>query len=106
VRQPDIPQFAFPLRFQGGRPVVVEQGSIDEIRDNVEVIVRTPLGARVEYPDFGVTDPTFRQGVDLDEIREACDEAEPRAVTLLDSELDAEQMVRQINIGVGVAEDG
>lgn len=106
MRQPDVPQFSFPLRTRGGRFVVVEQGSIDEVRDNVEVIVRTPLGERVEYPDFGVTDPTFRTGVDLDEIREACDQAEPRAVPLLDSEVDAQTMVRQINIGVGVLDDG
>lgn len=99
-QQPDVPQFAFPLRFAGGQPVLVEQDTDDEVRDCVEVILRTRLRSRVDDPDMGISDPTFRAGVDLDEIRDAIADREPRAVALIGTRIDVEQMVREISVEV------
>ena len=109
MAQLEIPQISFPLRFAAGKPIVVEQDSDDEVRDCVEVLMRTPLGSRLEYSDYGIADPTFRSEVDLDEIREAIGEWELRADIQIDDSLDIEEMAREIRVGVAtgeVADDG
>jgi phage baseplate assembly protein W len=96
----DIPQYSLPLRIVGGQFAVVEQGTIDEVRDQVEVLIRTPRGSRLDLPDFGIDDPTFRSEPDLDEIRDAIETYAEGAVVHIDSEIDLETTIRQINVGV------
>jgi hypothetical protein len=100
MRQPEIPQPAFPLRFENGQLVVVEQDSPDEVLDCVRVLIRTPIRTRLGDRDYGISDPTFKTGVDLDEIRAACDEYEPRAAAVIDTDFDIETLTREINVGV------
>jgi phage baseplate assembly protein W len=104
VPQIDIPQFAVPFRFENGQAVVVEQDSIDEVRGCVEILARIPLGSRLEHPDCGVSDPTFRTTDSVDDLREAIGDWEPRAEALIDSDLDLDTLTRNISIHVGVAD--
>ncbi len=72
------PHLRVPFRITGGRALTVEDGSPDEIAQNVRVIVGTGVGERREVPDFGVDDPTFTDA-DLDDVEAAVAEFEPRA---------------------------
>lgn len=88
--QIDIPHFEFPFQLAGdGRSASVEeQDTVEEIRDCVELICRTPVGHRVELPEFGVPDLTFRQieadGIDAADLEAAIETWEPRVDVLVD----------------------
>lgn len=83
------PKLAFPIRFAGGRPVTVEQDSLDEIAQCVEVALRYPVGFRHDLPEFGTPDQTFRMnGADPDAIRRAVARWEPRVEALVDERPD------------------
>jgi phage baseplate assembly protein W len=56
----DIPHFAFPF----ARGVHVEQDSAEHIMSCENVIVRCPVGFRVERPDFGIPWPEYATAVD------------------------------------------
>lgn len=76
----DVPHFALPFRYEQGRPVVVEQDSVDDVAACVEAVLRTRPGEREESPDFGSPDLAFRQRpLDLDEVVGAVSRWEPRA---------------------------
>jgi phage baseplate assembly protein W len=76
-----VPHLAFPLRSHGGRPAVVEQGTLDDVRQCVFTLMRTPRGCRPLAPETGVEDPTFSQGIDGDELAAEleAEHMEPRA---------------------------
>lgn len=97
------PQFAFPLRLDGDSFAVVEQDSADDVRACVEVIVRYPQGLRLELPDFGTPDQTFKQGAEIDTavILAAVARWEPRAVTLAaELAITPDLLIRQITLQV------
>ena len=76
----DVPHFSLPFRFAGSSAAVNEQDSIDEIADACLAILVCPVGFRVELPAFGLEDPTFSTPApDMDAIRAALDQWEPRA---------------------------
>jgi phage baseplate assembly protein W len=76
----EIPHFALPFRFVDGRAVVNEQDSYEDVRDCVRAIVSFPQGSRIELPEFGIPDQTFREnGVDAASVRAAVQRWEPRA---------------------------
>jgi phage baseplate assembly protein W len=56
-----VPHLATPFRIVNGAIAVVEQDSVEEIEDCVESILRTFVGTRIDAPDFGIPDETFRQ---------------------------------------------
>lgn len=56
-----IPHFSLPFRVVNGSIAEVEQGSVEEIEDCVESILRTIAGTRIDNPDFGVPDESFTQ---------------------------------------------
>lgn len=86
----DIPHLALPFRYEGGRPVVNEQDSIDDVSACVEAALRTRVGQRDEYPEFGTPDLTFSQlPTSLDPIVDAVVEREPRARILAEEDPDA-----------------
>lgn len=82
--------------FLGDREVVVpakartvEQDSKDEIAQCLFAIFATQPGDRTELPEFGLASQLFRMGgVDLDELREAVEEWEPRADVLTETEFE------------------
>lgn len=83
MARPQIPHFSIPFRYRNGKPVVVEQDSIDDIANCVEAALRTPLGARDEYPEYGVPEMVFRQQpINTSDIVRRLDDMEPRASIL------------------------
>lgn len=82
----DTPQFKFPFTVVGNRFVrEVEQGSDTHFLDQVEVLLRTELGSRMEKPEYGVEDQTFKQGgVNIDQLLAAAREWAPDAVVTIE----------------------
>lgn len=57
----NAPHLAVPFRIVGGRAATVEDGTLDEVTQNVRVILGTRPGERLVVPEFGLGDPTFGQ---------------------------------------------
>lgn len=76
-----IPHLAIPFRLADGNgpAATVEQNSIDDITQCVEVLLATELGSRVELPGYGAADQTFTQQFDTSLILQAVTAWEPRA---------------------------
>lgn len=73
------PHLALPLRVDGtGRFATVEQDTPSEIVQNVAVLLATPIGSRVEVPEYGSPRPEF-SGPDLEGMASSVAEWEPRA---------------------------
>jgi phage baseplate assembly protein W len=80
----DVPHFALPFRVANGRAVVNDQDTSDDVVTCVVAIMVCPTGYRAELPEFGIDDPTFREGgPDQEAIATAIQRWEPRADTLL-----------------------
>ncbi|ADB50173.1 hypothetical protein [Conexibacter woesei] len=74
------PHLSLPLRVERGRFATVEQDSAQHIAECVEAAARTELGSRIEAPDFGIPNYLMAAGgVDVDELRAALLDSEPRA---------------------------
>lgn len=56
-----VPHLAIPFRIVNGSVAESEQGSVEEIEDCVESILRTFAGTRIDNPDFGIPDEAFTQ---------------------------------------------
>lgn len=59
---------AHPFRLAGTFIATVDDDSESGARQEIAVLATTRLGERVLVPDYGITDPTFRDGVDLPEL--------------------------------------
>jgi phage baseplate assembly protein W len=81
-----IPHFAFPFKFTPAGPAAeVEQDSPQDVASCVAAVLSYPAGSRADVPTFGVPDQSFRaNGANVQEIREALNEWEPRASAELD----------------------
>jgi phage baseplate assembly protein W len=103
----DIPQLTYPLALTGGDFAQVEQGTLDDVRQNVLVLLRTPLGVRPLAPDVGVQDPTFTT-VDPEALQATltdADTGEPRArVTVTADPIDPAGEQR-VAVDVALADD-
>jgi phage baseplate assembly protein W len=71
--------FLVPFEVVNAAAGTVKHDSDDEIRQNVAVLLGTRLGERPTEPEFGISDPVFRLGVDQGEIESAVAQFEPRA---------------------------
>lgn len=101
----DIPHFKMPFQFDGARAAEVEQDTIEDVAGCVEVVLRTPRGHRDELPEFGTPDPTFTSPPDIDSLRSAVAEWEPRAEATVEGDTDAFEMgVRRIRMTVQTGE--
>jgi phage baseplate assembly protein W len=101
-----VPKLKLPFRVTNGAAEVVEQDSFEEVRQCVEVLVRTPVGTRIDEPSYGVRDQTFKEdpaGSDIEDLVEAIEEWEPRAVYTLDDD-DVEDLLKKIHINLDVQE--
>lgn len=85
----DIPHFQFPFEFKDGRFAEVEQDTIEDVAGCVEVVLRTPVGHRDELPEFGTHNPSFTAPPDIDSLRRAVTEWEPRAEATVEDDTDA-----------------
>lgn len=76
----EIPHLALPLRYVGGRPVVNEQDSLDDVADCVEAALRTRPGQRLHHAVYGTPDLVFvTQPLDVDDLVAHVTAFEPRA---------------------------
>lgn len=76
------PHLRTPFSIVGSSPAEVEQDSDVEIDQCIEAVLRTPVGTRIEDPEFGRPDETFRtQGPNpnADIYVAAVEAGEPRA---------------------------
>jgi phage baseplate assembly protein W len=101
----EIPHIAFPFsRGTDGKVAVVEQDTVEHVMSCENVIVRCPLGFRVERPEFGWPFPEFQTApLDLEALKKALDTFEPRGhadVTQWRDE--AEQATQHVQIDVEV----
>jgi phage baseplate assembly protein W len=99
---PEIPHLAFPLRLEGGTFGVVEQDTIEDVRQSIFVLLHTPLGIRPLAPGIGVEDPTFEAGVDEHALSAVLEEQEPRAaVTVTSAPVDGTgELVLEVNVAL------
>lgn len=88
-----VPQLAFPLRLDSnGDFAQVEQDSLDDITDSVAVLISTPVGSRIEVPEYGIPDVTFAPGgldFDATALEDAIQTWEPRAKVTITDQLDS-----------------
>lgn len=100
---PDLPQLAWPLRQDSaGGLVEVEQDTIDDVRQCINVLLHTPPGSRPLAPDVGIEDQTFTR-IDTDALTSALEDQEDRAlvtVTVAQADGTGEQ---QMEIAVALA---
>lgn len=84
-----VPHIKLPLTINPGGTAVVEQDSDEEIRQCVELILRTEVGSRIEVPEFGIEDLAFSGEPDLieQEVLRAVREWEPRARAIAEAEI-------------------
>jgi phage baseplate assembly protein W len=106
----DTPQFDLPFRLgPDGSPVEIEQDTVEEVGDCVEVLLRTPLGFYADQPDFGVDLPLFEESsgaVNMDEVQTAISAWEERADALIDSQPDLlDVFVSRVTINVRARTD-
>jgi phage baseplate assembly protein W len=100
------PHFDFPFR-RGvdGSVCVVEQDTPEHIMACENVIIRCPLGWRDERPEFGWDFPEFRNVMDLDHLRHALIQFEPRSdVNISEKRLQdlVDPATREISVDVEV----
>jgi phage baseplate assembly protein W len=74
-----IPHLTIPFQIVNGQALTVEQNSVDEITQCVEVLCATVTGTRLELPAYGIPDQTFSQQVTAAPIQQAIATWEPRA---------------------------
>lgn len=99
---PDVPQWSYPMRLGvNGDFAEVEQDTLDDVRQSVYLLTRTPVGVRPLAPDIGLEDPTFTI-VDLDALAATLEEQEDRAVVSVTVESldDAGEQVLQIDVAL------
>lgn len=93
--------FRFPFKFVAGRAAVVPQDSDEEIEQNVRVLLLSHIGERVEVPEFGVQDQTFRERWNETEVQRAASEWDERIEIALRETPDATSaMVRDLLVQV------
>lgn len=97
----EVPHFAFPFRIVGGKAAVVEQGTPEELEQNVKVLMLTQVGERLEAPDFGIDDPVFQTTIDTEAIIAAAATWDDRVDVLIDQDYDeVNSMVRRLRTQV------
>jgi phage baseplate assembly protein W len=97
-----VPHFAFPFSVdRDGAAHVLEQDTLDEVAQCVQVLLATPTGTRMEQPDYGVVDPVFQVEIDKGEVLRAVEEWEPRAAVALQDDPDKlDVLVRRVQARV------
>lgn len=97
-----IPHLRVPFRITGSSAGVVEQNSIEEIKQCAIAVLRTPIGARIEVPEFGISRAELFSQVSptptADVYLEAIEEWEPRAQVAGTAVV--EEMEKRVTIGL------
>lgn len=97
-----IPHFRLPFRVTNGSVDTIEQDSLDEIAQCVQVLLSTELGTRLELPDYGIAQPLFMTKIDFSAVLAQLDKWEPRARTVINSDIDStDELLRSLRLEVG-----
>lgn len=102
-----VPHLAVPFRITGTRAATVEDGTLDEVAQNVRVILGTRTGERLAVPAFGTADPTFGLAgatPDAAEVEGAVTEWEPRATISLEYRAPTVDGTADVVVRVGMEE--
>jgi len=101
------PHFRFPFRWTPtGRAATVSQDSDEEIEQGVRVLLLSHVGERVEVPEFGVADQTFRPRWDADAVQRAASEWDERIeITLRETPDTVNAMVRHVLVQISEREE-
>ena len=96
--------FRYPFGFNSaGTADVVEQDTIEEIMQSVQIVMTTTVGERIEVPDFGIPSPVFAQASSsqASTIVRQINQHEKRAAVTLDISIDnVDQLVQHITAHV------
>jgi hypothetical protein len=98
------PQWALPFQFTSDGDVLeTEQGSDEEIQNNVWAILSYEPGELIANPDFGIYETTFRKGgTNIEAIRQLIVKWEPDADEIIERDPDwIKTMVETISIWRG-----
>lgn len=96
-----VPHLRVPFVVVNGSASVVEQDTLDEVVQCVQVLLGTPEGTREELPSYGIPDLAFATGLDLLGVRHALETWEPRAVSLLEEQIGHDdELLRQLVVTV------
>lgn len=93
------PHFRVPFAASGTSFAVVEQDSAAEIDQCVLAALRTPVGSRIEEPEYGTPDETFEQlgpALSAESYLNAIADWEPRAREVGEARL--EELTKQVQI--------
>jgi phage baseplate assembly protein W len=101
----DVPHLQWPLRIHDGRLQVVEQDTIEDVRQCVHALLVTPRGARPLAPELGIDDPTFI-GVDPERLAADLQDAEPRAIVTVELAGPDQHGQQQVPVHVELADAG
>lgn len=96
----EVPQFDLPFRVEDGEVLEVEQGSLEDIDNCVEAIVRTPLGSHLDDLELGIPDKAFRRlgpNPSAGEFLAAIEGQEPRAHLLGEARIEE---LRKLHISI------
>lgn len=98
----DVPHITYPFHWgPHGNAAVVEQDTLDEIINCVEVVVRTDIGALPDLPAMGITDPTFKRITNMNQLSREINEWEPRAAIQLTTHIDdVDQLVEVVQLEI------
>jgi len=104
----NIPHFDMPFRFDQTatgtvQAATVEQDSLAEVYNSVAAMIRTPLGSRIDQPDYGIEDLTFTHGnLPVSAIEQRIMEWEPRADIIIgDDTLTVDELSQKLNLRIG-----
>jgi phage baseplate assembly protein W len=96
-----VPHFTFPFALNGNSFGVVEQDTIEEIQQCVEILLLTPSGSRLVLPDYGTPETLFAQmPINVPAILNKLNKWEPRAAVTLDQTLGTIQTTASIQVNV------
>lgn len=108
VTGPVNPHLALPLQIVAGKAATIEQDTDEHTYQQVEAVVRTPIGQRTELPAYGHPDVLFRMGgVDLDALQASISEWVEDVEDVLDPDHTLlGQLVDQVTVAVAVHPPG
>lgn len=95
---------AYPVQLgPDGTFATLRQDTLDDIRQCVEIIIRTPIGTRRALPRFGVPRMEFVNNIPTAAVLEAIYTWEPRAAARAAANLipGDDPLVRDLNVTVG-----
>lgn len=96
----NVPHLAIPFRIErNGSAAVIEQDTVDDVAQCVEVLLSTVEGERIELPSYGVPDYLFKVNFNIPAIMGQIEQWEPRAAVLVSDAPDRlDDMIRTLTV--------